>query len=63
MIKEALKQETYKMMLSPEIEIPENFKENNWSFDEYMGLGILLKKTYGRVFRYSGNNGYFQNIR
>jgi CubicO group peptidase (beta-lactamase class C family) len=61
--RKGLKPETFKMMLSPQIEVPESFRENNWGFEEYMGLGIFVEKTtYGRVFRHSGNNGDFRAI-
>jgi hypothetical protein len=61
--RKGLKPETFEMMLSPQIEVPESFRENNWGFEEYMGLGIFVEKTtYGRVFRHSGNNGDFRAI-
>lgn len=56
-----LKPETFKMMLTPHSEIPDNFKENNWGYDEYMGLGIFVEKApKGLVLRHSGNNGDFK---
>lgn len=59
--RKGLKPETFNMMLSSQINIPENYRENNWGFDEYMGLGIFVEKTpYGNVFRHSGNNGDFK---
>jgi CubicO group peptidase (beta-lactamase class C family) len=61
--RKGLKPETFEMMLSPQIEVPESFRENNWGFEEYMGLGIFVEKTtHGRVFRHSGNNGDFRAI-
>ena len=58
-----LKPETYKLMISNQNKVPENFKENIWGFEEYMGLGVFVEKSpEGLLLRHSGNNGDFKSI-
>ncbi|MEN0006659.1 MAG: serine hydrolase [Bacteroidota bacterium] len=61
--RKGLKQETYDLMLVKQIATPEDFRENVWGHEEYMGLGFFVEETpYGKVFKHSGNNGDFKAI-
>lgn len=56
-----LEPDTYEMMLSNHIAVPQAYRENNWNFEEYMGLGVFIEQApYGKVLRHSGNNGDFK---
>ncbi|AXT20062.1 hypothetical protein D7030_02780 [Flavobacteriaceae bacterium AU392] len=61
--RKGLKPETFEMMLSYHTNVPQDFRENIWGFDEYMGLGLFVEKTpFGNVLRHSGDNGDFQAV-
>ena len=59
--RKVLKPSTYDLMFSHLIAVPEDSHENNWNYEEYMGLGLFFEKSpNGQVFRHSGNNGDFK---
>ena len=61
--RKGLKSETYDLMLKPHVDIPLDFRENNWGYDEYMGLGLFIEKAkHGLVLKHSGNNGDFKAV-
>lgn len=61
--RKGLKPETYELMFTPQIAIPEDQHENNWGYEEYMGLGFFIEKApHGMVFKHSGNNGDFKAV-
>ena len=58
-----LKKQTYDLMFSPQVQIPEDFREGFWGYDEYMGLGWFIEEApTGQVLRHSGNNGDFDSM-
>ncbi len=61
--RKGLTPKTYTEMFRKAVEIPLDEQENNWGFQEYMGLGLFFEKgTDGLVFRHSGNNGDFKSV-
>ncbi|MEM1260425.1 MAG: serine hydrolase [Bacteroidota bacterium] len=59
--RKGLQPSTYDLMFAPAAAVPKDSQENNWGFEEYMGLGLFFEKgPNGLVLRHSGNNGDFK---
>lgn len=61
--RELLSEESYNLLFSEQIEVPENYIENNHGFSEHMGMGFFIEKTpYGKTIRHSGSNWAYKSM-